>query len=70
MLIYIYIYIYIIKNSDVNYVWFDFHHECRKMKYENLSRLINDIKKYVIEGGYFSATINLENVSNINILTK
>jgi hypothetical protein len=40
------------------------------MKYENLSRLINDIKKYVIEGGYFSATINLENVSNINILTK
>ena len=28
------------------------------------------IKKYVNEGGYFSATINLENVSNINILTK
>ena len=24
---------------NVKYVWFDFHHECRNMKWENLSKL-------------------------------
>lgn len=22
-------------------IWFDFHHECRKMQYENLSKLLD-----------------------------
>ena len=26
--------------NKVDYTWFDFHHECRKMKYENLSKLM------------------------------
>jgi len=26
-----------------NYIWFDFHHECRNMKWNNLSKLIDQI---------------------------
>lgn len=33
-----------LKNSNIKYIWFDFHAECKKMKYENLSKLINTIK--------------------------
>jgi hypothetical protein len=29
----------------VSYVEFDFHHECRGMKYENLSKLIQEIEQ-------------------------
>lgn len=25
----------------IKYTWFDFHHECRKMKYENLAKLLD-----------------------------
>ncbi len=27
----------------VRFVWFDFHHECRKMKWENLSKLLHQV---------------------------
>ncbi|CAD8136513.1 unnamed protein product [Paramecium octaurelia] len=30
-----------LKNDNLKYIWFDFHHECRGMKYQNLSKLIN-----------------------------
>jgi len=30
-----------IKDDGVQYIWFDFHHECRKMKYENLAKLVD-----------------------------
>jgi hypothetical protein len=30
-----------IKDELIMYVWFDFHHECRKMKWENLSKLVD-----------------------------
>jgi hypothetical protein len=40
------------KNPDnekkLNDTWFDFHHECKKMKYENLSKLM---KEKVVENG-------------------
>jgi hypothetical protein len=26
--------------KEIEYIWFDFHHECKKMKYENLSKLL------------------------------
>lgn len=29
--------------SMMRLVWFDFHEECKGMKYENLSRLLDDI---------------------------
>lgn len=34
-----------IANKNVKLTWFDFHHECKKMKYENLSKLIDLIEK-------------------------
>lgn len=30
-----------LKDSDLDYVWFDFHGECKKMKWENLSKLVD-----------------------------
>ena len=30
-------------DSTVKYTWFDFHHECRKMQWQNLSKLINEL---------------------------
>jgi hypothetical protein len=29
--------------KPLTYEWFDFHHECRKMKYENLSKLMHNV---------------------------
>lgn len=42
-----------LNNNDIKLVWFDFHAECRKMKYQNLYKLL-DIVKSEIEGyGHF-----------------
>jgi phosphatidylinositol 4-phosphatase len=30
-----------LKDNLIKYVWFDFHHECRKMRWENLSKLVD-----------------------------
>jgi len=32
------------RDGLIKYVWFDFHHECRKMKWENLSKLVDQVK--------------------------
>ena len=29
--------------SNIRYTWFDFHHECKKMKYENLKKLVSQL---------------------------
>jgi len=44
-----------LKSDKVHYEWFDFHHECRKMKWENLSKLIAKIKDKLEQYGYFLA---------------
>ena len=33
-----------LKDNDLQYVWFDFHGECKKMKWENLSKLVNIVE--------------------------
>jgi len=38
----------------VRYVWFDFHHECRNMKYQNLSKLVKEVNSEFDRFGYFS----------------
>jgi len=40
------------------YVWFDFHHECRKMKYENLAKLVDLIKQKLTSFNYFSVSLD------------
>jgi hypothetical protein len=41
------------KDDRIQYVWFDFHHECRNMKYENLSKLVDQIKDNMKKFEYF-----------------
>jgi hypothetical protein len=31
-------------DEGMNLVWFDFHAECKNMKYENLSKLLDQVK--------------------------
>jgi hypothetical protein len=40
-------------DESVKYVWFDFHHECRKMRFENVSNLIQQVKSDIDKFGYF-----------------
>lgn len=44
-------------DPDIDYVWFDFHGECKKMKYENLSKLIAITKEKMLGYGYFMADL-------------
>ena len=46
-----------IKDQFVKYVWFDFHHECRKMKWENLSKLVDMVKEKLHGFDYFMARL-------------
>jgi hypothetical protein len=41
------------QNEALRYVWFDFHMECRNMKYENLSKLVGKIKEDLEKMGWF-----------------
>ena len=34
-------------------IWFDFHAECKNMKYENLARLLDMISNEIENYGYF-----------------
>jgi len=42
-----------INDKEFKYVWFDFHAECKNMKYENLSKLVQEIKTEIDKYGYF-----------------
>jgi phosphatidylinositol 4-phosphatase len=46
-----------LKDSDLNYTWFDFHGECKKMKWENLSKLVNIVKEELNKYGHFMAEV-------------
>jgi hypothetical protein len=48
-----------LNNKNVDCVWFDFHEECKKMQWNNLSKLIEIIKLDIEAFGYFSGTIEL-----------
>ena len=61
------------KNPDnenkLNDTWFDFHHECKKMKYENLSKLM---KEKVVDNGLknYNYTHIIFDSKNINLPNK
>jgi hypothetical protein len=42
-----------LKNKLLSYTWFDFHGECKKMKWENLSKLVDICKEELNNYGYF-----------------
>ena len=43
--------------DGIDYVWFDFHGECKKMKWENLSKLVDIVKAEMLKHGYFMADL-------------
>lgn len=47
------------EENKSNYIWFDFHNNCKKMKYENLEILLssNIFQKYLKENKYFHVKI-------------
>ena len=48
-----------LKDPNLHYVWFDFHGECKNMKWENLSRLVNIVKKELDEWGHFVVDLDV-----------
>ena len=48
-----------IDDKDIEYVWFDFHGECKKMKWENLSKLVDIVKKSIFDHGHFMANLDV-----------
>lgn len=46
-----------VNNEKIHYTWFDFHHECRKMQWHNIGKLIDEIKPKMESFDYFMATI-------------
>ncbi|KIL00905.1 hypothetical protein PAXRUDRAFT_128798 [Paxillus rubicundulus Ve08.2h10] len=46
-------YVHRMDNKDVRYCEYDFHHETRGMKYENISKLINELERSFESQGYF-----------------
>ena len=49
-----------LEDEQLKYVWFDFHHECQKMKWGNLSKLLEFIKEDIDKYGSFMASFNLD----------
>lgn len=46
------------RDSRLHYTWFDFHSECKEMKWENLSKLVDICKEELANYGYFMAQLN------------
>lgn len=47
-----------LKDESLNYVWFDFHDECKKMQWHNLSKLLNLLQEYMEKHNYFQIVID------------
>jgi len=45
-------------DKRLHLVWFDFHHECRKGKYENVSKLIKELHDDIDSYGFFAQLRN------------
>ena len=44
-----------LKDSTLSYTWFDFHGECKKMKWENLRKLLAIVDEELTNYGSFIA---------------
>ena len=50
-----------LKDPKIKYTWFDFHAECKNMKWGNLSRLVHICKSEVDRYGYFMTSFQIAN---------
>jgi len=57
-----------LNDKSISYEWFDFHGECKKMKWENLSKLLKNVESQLTQYGSFEARFEfgLNNRQNIN----
>lgn len=46
-------------DSNINYTWFDFHGECKKMKWENLSKLVAIVQQEFLQYGHTMAQMTV-----------
>ena len=44
--------------NNLHYTWFDFHHECKNMKYENLRLLLKDLQSLIEEFSWFESKVD------------
>ncbi len=62
------------KKEEIDFVWFDFHHECKKMKYQNIAKLFkaSSVSKGLREFNYTIVEISdsLQDKINSNNLTR
>lgn len=49
-----------LNDSQLQYVWFDFHGECKKMKWENLSKLVDIVKEEMFKYGHFVCDLDVD----------
>ena len=47
---------------ETGFIWFDFHHECRGMKWGNISKLIEKIENELKTYEYFYAVVDFTSV--------
>lgn len=47
-----------VNNQSIRLINWDFHHECRKMKYENISKLVDMCKDDMEQMGWFCARVS------------
>ena len=45
------------KEERISYEWFDFHAECKKLKFENLSKLLEKVNEKLLGFGSFRAEL-------------
>jgi len=53
-----------LQDKELKYTWFDFHGECKKMKWENLSKLVKIVKEELSSYGHFRATLKKAGFEN------
>ena len=44
-------------DPEIKYIWFDFHGECKNMKWENLSKLVSAVDSELQKWNHFTATV-------------
>jgi len=56
------------QKNTIEYAWFDFHNECKKMKYENLIRLLkyNSVNKSIQNQGFTKIQLDLSTLLDLN----
>lgn len=57
-----------LSDTDLEYVWFDFHGECKKMKWENLSKLVSICEEQIHDWGSFAGEVKGSNAKDRMII--